>query len=489
MAKAAYIGVNGKARKIKQAYIGIGANASIALPSGYTQVEYIKSTGTQAINTGVVPDINTRVTMDFELAEQPAANVVIFGVVGQFSFRYLGNNSPPVFRHNTGTAVKSFSQDIAAVGRHQVDKNGKTCALDDKTTTTNDSSITNASQLAFCAYNNNGTLSNYSKIIIREAKIYQQGELVRDFVPCTNSGGNAGLFDLVNNTFYASITDTAFVAGGMHKITKAYIGVNGVARLFYQANNFILPTYTGQYVISGDETKGSIQLLTSGNLTLHPATYDIFCVGGGASGVNMGQSLKGTTGPGGGGGGYTFTKLNHKLSATKKCAVVIGAGGEIGLLALGQTAGGTSSITIANNVYEAEGGRARLTTGPFIISPGSDGGSGGGQGGDGSTFLQKHGHDGGSDGSAGGGDNGGAGQGTTTRAFGENSNTLYAGGGGGCGYFARTGSDGEPGNGGAGGGGNGKGRSGTANTGGGGGGDDTGAGSGGSGIVIVRWGY
>ena len=487
MTKAAYIGVNSKARKIKQAYIGIGANASVALPSGYTQVEYIKSTGTQAINTGVVPDINTRVTMDFELAEQPAANVVIFGVVGQFSFRYLGNNSPPVFRHNTGTAVKSFSQDIAAVGRHQVDKNGKTCTLDDKTTTTNDSSITNASQLAFCAYNNNGTLSNYSKIIIREAKIYQQGELVRDFVPCTDSGGNAGLFDLVNNTFYASITDTAFVAGGMHKITKAYIGVNGVARLFYQANNFILPTYTGQYVISGDETKGSIQLLTSGNLTLYPATYDIFCVGGGASGCYPSRLTLGSSYLGGGGSGYTFTKLDCKVNATKKCAVVIGAGGSVPSSPeeVGRNAGGASSITIAQNVYQALGGTAE-TTGLREENCGSNGGSGGGAGG--GTSLDAEGSAGGSNGNDGSDgrsklNKGGLGQGTTTRAFAENNGTLYAGGGGGGGA-------GGSGAGGAGGGGAGGNNNGTANTGGGGGGaSGKSAGSGGSGIVIVRWGY
>ena len=482
MTKAAYIGVNGKARKIKQAYIGIGANASVALPSGYTQVEYIKSTGTQAINTGVVPDINTRVTMDFELAEQPAANVVIFGVVGQFSFRCLGNNSPPVFRHNTGTAVKSFSQDIAAVGRHQVDKNGKTCTLDDETTATNDSSITNASQLAFCSYNNNGTLSNYSKIIIREAKIYQQGELVRDFVPCTDSGGNAGLFDLVNNTFYASITDTAFVAGGMHKITKAYIGVNGVARLFYQANNFILPTYTGQYVISGDETKGSIQLLTSGNLTLYPATYDIFCVGGGASGY----SKVGESGCGGG-SGYTYTKLDQIINTVTKCSVVIGSGGASTggwpSSATGQNPGGQSSIVIGNNTYTANGGNN------------DDGGSGGGKAG---ASIGKNGGTGGSDGSS---TTNGQGQGMTTRAFGESGSTLYAGGGGGGGYIPRSGTAGNGGAGGAGGGGaggkGGNGYSGMDNTGGGGGGaaggigssSYRGSGSGGSGIVIVRWGY
>lgn len=93
---------------------------------------------------------------------------------------------------------------------------------------------------------------------------------------------------------------------------------------------------------------------------------------------------------------------------------------------------------------------------------------------------------------------GGAGQGTTTRAFGESNGTLYAGGGGGS--WSPSGHTGAVGQGGAGGGGRGRnndnsgnidGTNGTPNTGGGSGGF-SGAkvnGQGGSGIVIVRWGY
>ena len=37
----------------------------MSLPSGYTRLEYIESTGTQYIDTGVVPDANTKVECDF----------------------------------------------------------------------------------------------------------------------------------------------------------------------------------------------------------------------------------------------------------------------------------------------------------------------------------------------------------------------------------------------------------------------------------------
>ena len=277
------------------------------------------------------------------------------------------------------------------------------------------------------------------------------------------------------------------VDGIAREIKKGYIGVNGVAQLFYEANSFILPTYTGQYVISGDETKGSIQLLTSGNLTLHPATYDIFCVGGGASGYYPSRQTLGSSYLGGGGSGYTFTKLDCKVNATKKCAVVIGAGGSVPSSPgeMGRNAGGASSITIAQNVYQALGGTAE-TTGLREEYSGSNGGSGGGAGG--GSSLDAEGSAGGSNGNDGSEgrsklDKGGTGQGSTTRAFGENNGTLYAGGGGG-------GGGGGSGAGGAGGGGT-AGSSGAVNTGGGGGGCQgrKTTGSGGSGIVIVRWGY
>ena len=38
-----------------------------ALPDGYTKLEYIESSGTQYINTGIVPKTTTRVVVDFSL--------------------------------------------------------------------------------------------------------------------------------------------------------------------------------------------------------------------------------------------------------------------------------------------------------------------------------------------------------------------------------------------------------------------------------------
>lgn len=200
----------------------------------------------------------------------------------------------------------------------------------------------------------------------------------------------------------------------------------------------------------------------------------MFGVGGGGSGG------VGDRGNGGGGGGFTKTAV---INGVKDGSINI-------------SIGSSNSNTIIGDITISAGDWGSH-------SRGANGGSGGGCAAY-DYWVDRY---GGSNGASNGGNasdgassfndrcKGGIGQGTTTRAFGESTGTLYAGGGGGGGTpFTGSGS------GGAGGGANGNsgylsGNDAQANTGGGGGGGSTDAfngirgGNGGSGIVIIRWGY
>lgn len=213
------------------------------------------------------------------------------------------------------------------------------------------------------------------------------------------------------------------------------------------------------------------EILTSTpNLLFSPAVaiVDVCCVGGGGGGPGAG-----------GGGGYVVTQKGI-IRKTQPQNAIVGAGGDPNTRT---GRGGTTSFYGVS----AEGGY-----------PGSDsteggggaGGSGGGGHGNGYYAEEFAAGDGGSDGQNGGdgwsGSPGGNGQSTTTRAFGEPSGRLLAGGGGGNSAIS-------PGKGGLGGGGDGANKDagtpaspGKENTGGGGGG---GGGAGGSGIILVRWVY
>lgn len=241
------------------------------------------------------------------------------------------------------------------------------------------------------------------------------------------------------------------------------------------------------YTATASTKKGQQAFTSSGMFTVPDGVrfIDVFLVGGGSggSGVYSGRC-------GGGGSGYTKTFKDIPTSPGQQFAVTIGAGGSGGI---GGTSTGATKPTLPGNGGTTSFGEYSIgggTRSPNASNGAGSGGSGGGW--DDPGF---------SDGGGGAGTGAdGAGQGTTTRAFGESTNTLYAGGGGGaiCSGSAHNAHAGGAGGGGAGGyrykSGMVYASAGGANTGGGGGGCawvsfSLGAGSGGSGLVIVRWGY
>lgn len=230
-------------------------------------------------------------------------------------------------------------------------------------------------------------------------------------------------------------------------------------------------TYTGTYRLddNGTNSDGSkkyeLHFLTSGVLTPKSNMgIDLFLVGGGGGSSGGGVHYAGA------GGGYTMTKKSLTLEQGTGYTVTVGAGGSIG------GRGGTTKFVGGNLEYSIGGGYA-----PTSIAGGKGGSGGGGGGTENSGTKGGNGGSDGSDGYAGTGD-GGAGQGTTTRAFGESTGTLYAGGGGGDANGTTVGTGGS-------GGGGDRLKAGTENTGGGAGGARQ-YGSygrvGGSGIVIIR---
>lgn len=247
-------------------------------------------------------------------------------------------------------------------------------------------------------------------------------------------------------------------------------------------------TYTGQYNIRKD---GVVELLTSGTIVfLEPKVIDVFMVGGGGAGAT--NAYGDFIGGGGGGGGYTRTVRKLAVNADANYVVTVGAG------QVPKSSGSGGASAFGN--HEVPGGLGGGNARNDYICAGYAGGSGGG----GFANSYSDGGVGGSDGGAGEAASyaGGAGQGFTTREFGEPTGKLYAGGGGGGRYISAQSTVVSMG--GAGGGGAGawwggtdakfqEALAGVANTGGGGGGGinkngviGSDGGSGGSGIVCFR---
>lgn len=240
------------------------------------------------------------------------------------------------------------------------------------------------------------------------------------------------------------------------------------------------------------QIKGNVGFSGSGTWTVPPGVnkVDVTLVGGGRGGGNSVNSS------GGGGGGSGAVKVFKNIPTTPgtSCYVTVGSGGyggAGGVFGIGSP-GGESTFTSQGNSYTC----GLIPAGETVALVGTQGGSGGGSGTGGyQAYPGAGGTDGGNSTGSTSYPNPIKGQGTTTRAFGEPTGTLFAGGGGGGSQWGGGGAGGL-GGGGRGGGqfvGNAgeKGVDGTGGGGGGGGYDNqyiTGA-NGGSGVVLIRWGY
>jgi hypothetical protein len=65
-------------------------------------------------------------------------------------------------------------------------------------------------------------------IRLYSCKIYDNGTLVRDYIPCKLQDGSIGLYDKLNNKFYANKGTGEFIAGPQAKWKQLeYIESNG----------------------------------------------------------------------------------------------------------------------------------------------------------------------------------------------------------------------------------------------------------------------
>ena len=234
MAKKAYIGIGGVAQKIKKGYIGIGGSVMRNLPSGYTQLEYIESTGSQYIDTGINPTLETYVCAKMMVTEAPSSYGRFFGSRASSSTRF------GVFHSASSDSIRFCfaSNDVTIVSPveigtvYTITVDGVSCDVNGTSAELSETSIDNSYSIYLFGENKVGSAGDLMK-----GRLYSCVMSGRDFVPAKNSSGEVGLFDMVTQTFYTDAAGVGFVAGSVatgegiaRKIKKAYIGIGGVAR-------------------------------------------------------------------------------------------------------------------------------------------------------------------------------------------------------------------------------------------------------------------
>lgn len=184
------------------------------LPAGYTEVEYIQSSGTQYVDTGFQPNQDTKVLMEADYTPAASGSSYLFGgSVGSRSkaFEFCGYSGRYRIVYNgteTYFTETAFEQPI-------------TVAMDKNEATVNSAETVSATYATFAsgynmylfATNRAGTAYGTYGAKIYSAKIYDNGVLIRDYVPCINADNAVGLYDLVNGQFYGNAGTGTFTAG------------------------------------------------------------------------------------------------------------------------------------------------------------------------------------------------------------------------------------------------------------------------------------
>jgi hypothetical protein len=188
------------------------------LPPEYTQLEYIESTGTQYIDTGVVQDIlNFWVDMDVSFANPNGR--CLFGVSGS-SPLYFGRAQGGRFEMNQAYTSLYSGQNKRVNLQWGKDPNSNKMKLsvvvDGQTESlfsTQNGFIRNNNFVVFG--NNSGDIIDYIlKGKIYFAKIYKNNILVFNGIPVQHNSDNAvGMYDTISGQFFTNAGTGNFIAG------------------------------------------------------------------------------------------------------------------------------------------------------------------------------------------------------------------------------------------------------------------------------------
>ena len=191
------------------------------LPDGYTEVEYITSENTSTnvsgpyIDTLYKPNQTTRVILDYQPKVNGQKNRRVFGSGEYDTIGYVYNMEESVGQSNCyyyykyGDSASWYTTSIHPdLNRHTVDFNNNGQILLDGT------SIATLPSTTFTCDFNLGLFrsiyNDYTSFAINflgrvySCKVYDNGTLVRDLVPCKNASNVVGMYDVVNGVFYTT---------------------------------------------------------------------------------------------------------------------------------------------------------------------------------------------------------------------------------------------------------------------------------------------
>ena len=187
--------------------------------TGYTQLEYLESTGTQYINTGIAPTNNVGMSVKYAWTRLGNSRY-IFGSYNPHY--YLGITSKGVmagaYGPSAGNTVLSTSVSVGTIYQYDINlyNSGTVQFVGLTPVTTLTPKTFNDTHKRFISLFSvdDGGNKGFSESRIYHMQITDGSALVRNFIPARrNSDGELGMYDTVSNTFFTNSGTDEFIAG------------------------------------------------------------------------------------------------------------------------------------------------------------------------------------------------------------------------------------------------------------------------------------
>lgn len=237
------------------------------IPSEYTQVEYLQSTDTQYINTGVVPKTSLSVKIKYNILQLASSNnIAIFGSISSQTGLFSGLASNPlVYYINSGAeAVSSIPFALNTIREEEYINN--TMIRSDVTYTTNPI-VANDIPMALFGRNTGSEIARIGTLRIYYFALYDNGVLIQNLVPAKRNSDNVlGMYDTVTGNFLTNSGTGSFTAGANVTVPTPDIPMDIVS------NNGVVKVSKNLFDVNNVETQADTSIGSDGSFVANPAT-------------------------------------------------------------------------------------------------------------------------------------------------------------------------------------------------------------------------
>lgn len=192
----------------------------------YRELTYIESTGSQYIDTGLAPNPHYSIEVSFMISQQTSKWDTVFGTrngsYARFTARFTNSTTGLLGIHYSNASTAKYAEYTSSRKTfftddfHVLSLEKNVVSLDGELKKTFSSPADDVSfpyNLYLFANNDAGTAGDYAYIRMVYCKIWNDVELVRDFIPVLDENNVACLYDRVTETCFYNQGSGTFTAG------------------------------------------------------------------------------------------------------------------------------------------------------------------------------------------------------------------------------------------------------------------------------------